>query len=377
MGLHTGEAQERDGNYFGTALNRAARLMALGAGGQILMSATTAGIVDVGCRSEGMCELRGLADRMEVFSVLGDGLPTAFAPLRTAAPLGNLPPHALDLVGRELLVTELTADLATSRLLTLVGPGGIGKTSVAVELARRVEWDFPGGVWLVEVAPLRDPDAVVAALGSAVGARADRGATLLEAVLGLLRPQRALVVVDNCEHLIAATAAVVQAIIAGSSATVVATSRAPLHLRGEVVRQVPPLAFGGDRSDAERLFVARARQVRDDFDFGDAVATPIAAICELVDGMPLAVELAAARCRSLSPADVLARLERDAGSVLRDDRRDRQANHETLDATIEWSYNLLSRPEQELFGACRYSQEASISPQWKPWARAECPERSK
>ncbi len=349
MGLHTGEAHEREGDYFGSALNRAARIMGLGAGDQILMSAVTAGIVDVDRRSEGLCELRGLAERMEIFTVLAEGLPAQFPTLRVAAALGNLPAFSVELVGRESLLDDLVEEIRDTRLLTLVGAGGIGKTSVALELGRRVEMDFPAGVWVVELAPLRDPEAVVAALGSAVGARAGGGESLLEATLGLWSSEPALVVVDNCEHLAEAAAGMVQALLAGSLASVLATSRAPLHLRDERVRHVPALGTDGGRSDAVTLFVERARQVRDDFELTDAAADAISQICGLVDGMPLALELAAARCRSMVPADLLLRLERDAGKVLRDARRDSEERQQTLQATVRWSYELLTVAEQELF----------------------------
>ena len=349
MGLHTGEAQERDGDYFGTALNRAARIMGLGSGEQVLMSAATAELVDVDRRSEGVCELRGLTGRTEVFTVLADGLRSDFAPLRVAAVPSNLPTVDAQLVGRASDLDALSERLESVRLLTLVGPGGIGKTSLAVGLARRVEDRFPAGVWWVELAPVRDPDAIVAVLGSAVGARAEGGGSLLDAVLAVLGSGPALVLLDNCEHLSEASSELARVLTMESSTTVVATSRIPLHLRDEHVWSVSPLGFGGDHSDAMRLFVERARQVRHDFAVDEASSEAVGRICALVDGMPLAVELAAARCRSMSPADVLDRLERDAGRVLRDARRDGQERQRTLTATIEWSYQLLSAEERELF----------------------------
>ena len=237
-------------------------------------------------------------------------------------------------------------------MLTLVGAGGIGKTSLAVQLARRVEDRFPGGVWWLELAPLRDPDAMVAVMASAIGARAELGVSLLEAVLASLEPGPSLVLVDNCEHLVDAASELARMLLSlSSSVTVVATSRVPLHLREEHVWAVAPLGYEGDGSDAVRLFMERARQVRHDFAADEVSIESAGRICALVDGMPLAVELAAARCRSMSPADVLDRLERDAGRVLRDVRRDGQERQRTLAATIEWSHQLLSAQEQQLFAA--------------------------
>ena len=258
IGVHTGEAQERDGDYFGTALNRAARIMGLGSGGQVLMSAATAELVDVDRQSEGVCELRGVADRTEVFTVLIDGLQSEFPALRAAATPSNLPTVGPRLVGREADLEELTQRMASARLLTLVGPGGIGKTSLAVELARRLTDRFPGGVWWVELAPVRDPDAVVAVLASAVGARSEGGGSLLDAVLEVLGAGPVLVLLDNCEHLADASSELAQLLLAVPSTSVIATSRVPLHLRDEHVWSVAPLGYEGHHSNAAWLFAERA-----------------------------------------------------------------------------------------------------------------------
>ena len=348
MGLHTGEAQERDGDYFGSVLNRAARIMGLAGGGQVLMSAATGELVDVERRSEGAVELRGLSGRTNVYTVVAEGLSCEFEPLRASLVPTNLPADRAPMVGREDDLRLLIERMASTRLVTLVGAGGIGKTTLALEAATRVEDQFPAGVWLVELAPVRDPAAVVVALASAVGARAG-GGTLLDAVLELLGSGSSLVVLDNCEHVSEAVLDLVPLLLSVPSITVLATSRSPLHLRDEQVWNLSPLDHEGVDSDAVHLFVERARQVRHDFSLSASSAKDVVEICALVDGIPLAVELAAARCRSMTPTDVLKALERDSGRVLRDVRRDGQERQRTLDATIEWSYELLSSPQRELF----------------------------
>jgi predicted ATPase/class 3 adenylate cyclase len=349
MGLCSGEAQERHGDYFGSVVNRAARIMGLGSGGQILMSALTRDLAGAEGRPEGLCEIRGLAERVEVFSVLADGLHDDFPPLRAARKLGNLPAESGTLVGRQTLLGELTEQIRAERLVTLVGPGGIGKTSLALAVAHRIDAGFPGGVWFVDLAPVRVPEAVVTTLGSVVGARGGGGDSLLSATLGVLSSEPALVVMDNCEHLVDAAAELVSRLIGETKATVMATSRSPLHLHDEIVRHVPPLRTAGPRSDAVDLFVKRARQVRDDLELDEATIEAVREIVELVDGMPLAVELAAARCRSMSAADVLTRLRRDADRVLRDVRRDGQERQRTLEATVSWSVDLLAADAREIF----------------------------
>jgi predicted ATPase len=270
--------------------------------------------------------------------------------LQTARGLGNLPAESGTLVGRATMLDELAAQIRAERLVTLVGPGGIGKTSLAVALAHRIEGDFPGGVWFVDLAPVRVPEAVVTTLGSVVGARSGDGDSMLSATLGVLSSEPALVVMDNCEHLVEAAAETVLQVISESKATVMATSRSPLHLHDEIVRHVPPLGTVGTRSDAVSLFVKRARQVRDDLELDEATIGAAREIVELLDGMPLAVELAAARCRSMSIHDVLTRLRRDAKRVLRDVRRDGQERQRTLEATVSWSVDLLEADAHVLFG---------------------------
>src|SRR5829696_8214355 len=225
-------------------------------------------------------------------------------------PSGTLPCRLSTFVGREVERVEVAARLGETRLLTLTGVGGCGKTSLALQLANQVRAGFPGGVFWVELAPLADPGEVAVALARSVGVRPLPGQSDLRAAVGFLAERRALVVVDNCEHLIERSAEVVEALLVGcGETTVLATSRAPLRLRGEAEWRVPSLGLPGrvDRdvkhaleSDAVRLFVDRARLVRASFVLDESTVGAVVEICRRLDGIPLAIELAAARLRLLS-----------------------------------------------------------------------------
>jgi predicted ATPase/class 3 adenylate cyclase len=349
MGLHTGEVEERGGGYFGSALNRAARLMAAGTGGQVLVSGSTAAVLSLGVDVElvdmGSHRFRGLTDPIRVFSLRSEGLACWDRPLATTA-VGNLPLSPTRWVGRTDELRERSSGLAEGHIvLTLTGSGGVGKSRMAVELARLAVSRFVDGAWLVELAPVGERAAVVSVVASTLSIRAEEGMTLAESIVDWLRERQLLLVIDNCEHVIDAVADLVSAINRRCpGVTVLATSREPLGIDGERVYRVPSLLI----EDAAELFRDRASARNQTITFSQAESSAITAICERLDGIPLAIELAAARSRSLSTTDLLARLD-DRFRLLRGNGRGGLERHQTLRATVAWSYRLLSDEERALF----------------------------
>jgi predicted ATPase/class 3 adenylate cyclase len=350
MGLHTGEAEERDGNYFGAPLNRAARLMAAAHGGQIVVSDLTAGLLGqlpgIGLIDLGTHRLRGLVEPTRVLGVKADGLDWVDAPLATLEGTGgNLPRPVTEWFGPMAVLNRRVAELGRRRLVTLTGPGGVGKTRLAIEMGGLVAGDFPDGVWMVELAPVADPDAVHAAVASTLGVLSQEGMTLLEAILDWLEDRRLLLIVDNCEHVLVAAGALVGSVVAAcDTVRVIATSREPLGVAGEQVVPVPPLGI----PDAVDLFCDRARLSDASLEFPEVERETVAAICEHLDGIPLAIELAAARARSLTPSDLL-QLLANRFKVLRGRGRGGVERHQTLRAAVDWSYQLLSDEQRMLF----------------------------
>ncbi len=350
MGLHSGEADERENGFFGTAVNRAARIMSVARGGQILASALTAGLVSgvsgVELQPVGSRYLRGVSEPVDMVAVRADDVALDVTPPAMDVAEGNLRRPVTEYVGDLAQLRRRVGGLSGRRLVTLTGSGGVGKTRTAIEIGWLSAEQFPGGVWLVELAPVGVGDAVGAAVAATLGVQVQPGSTMTESIVAWLRSRPTLLILDNCEHVLDHAAALVAAIEAGApEATVVATSREPLGLPGEVVRRVPSL---DPATDAVQLFAERAATASDGFVLDDTNRPVVSAICTRLDGIPLAIELAAARVRALSPAEILARLD-DRFRLLRSSGRGGHERHQTLLATVTWSVQLLSPEERCLF----------------------------
>ncbi len=346
IGMHAGEVTDHDGDLIGLPVHHAARIAASAHGGQIVASEPLRRIVaalpsDASWRDLGGQLVRDVG-RIGIFQLDHPDLQAEFPPLRGVhAAANNLPRlHASTFIEPPAVLAALGEALERSPIVTLTGTGGVGKTRLAVEQARRVAGRFPDGMWFVDLAPVTDPDAVPSALVSALPMVLS-GDSMTDAALSWIAEQRLLIIVDNCEHLVAAVAHLVDAIVEHCPQTnVLATSREPLGLSGEQVLRVESL---DPASTATELFVDRARAVDAGFRLsGDHDV--VHAICARLDGIPLAVELAAARMGSMSPAELLERLH-DRFRVLRGGRGGLD-RHQTLRATVSWSYALLSSEEQ-------------------------------
>src|SRR4051812_14939885 len=352
IGLHTGEAIERERSYFGIDVSRAARLASLAHGGQVIVSDTTEVLLRnrVSLRPLGEHRLRGLRGRMTVYQVIADGLRSDFPVLRSVDRFaGNLPQQLTSFVGREDLVTEVAELVRSNRLVTLSGVGGVGKTRLALEVGAELAGEFPEGVWLVELAALSEPSAVTAAIATALGITPQGDSALIDTVAEALTGRRLLLVLDNCEHVLAAAASAAGAILDRSgSMKVLATSRESLWMPGETYLAVSPLALeGGAGSDAVTLFVDRAHAVRPDFGLHDPDSTAaVIEICDVLDGLPLGIELAAARMAAMSAGEVRDRLA-ERFRLLRGEATGPQ-RQQTLRHAVAWSYDLLTEDEQDL-----------------------------
>src|SRR5262245_54122968 len=367
IALHTGVADLREGDYFGLALNRVARLLAAAHGGQVLLSEATAGLVrdalpeGATLRDLGEHRLRDLVRPEHVFQLLLPPLPADFPPLRTAATRpNNLPAQRTPLVGREREVADVHHHLVQPavRLVTLTGPGGIGKTRLGLQIAAESLEDFADGAFFVSLAAIAEPDLVAPTIAAAFGLREAGQRPAATLVAEHLRDKRLLLVLDNFEQLLPAADLVAGLLDTCAGVTALVTSRAVLHVYGEHAYPVPPLALPGTRArpaaadlvacEAVRLFVERAQAARPDFALTDANAAAVAELCRQLDGLPLAIELAATRLRLLSPSSLLARLEHRL-PLLTGGARDLPERQQTLRRTIAWSYDLLDAAEQRLF----------------------------
>jgi len=368
MALHTGAAEERDGDYFGPPLNRVARLLSAAHGGQVLLSLPTQELVrdqlptQTSLRDLGEHRLKDLFRPERVFQLLAPELPSEFPPLRTLeAYRNNLPLQPTPLVGREKEVSEV-CDLMrgeATRLLTLTGPGGIGKTRLALQAAADLLDDFPDGTFFVPLATLSEVELLLPAVAETLGVRETAEQPLDESLKDYLSERRMFLVLDNFEQVLEAAPAVTELLAGAPGLKVLATSRAPLGLYGEHVFPVPPLTLPDlerppplerlTQYEAVGLFVERAKAVKPDFKITNESAPAVAEICVRLDGLPLAIELAAARIKMLPPRAMLQRLTSRL-KLLTGGARDLPERQRTLRATIEWSHTLLDEGEQLLFG---------------------------
>jgi len=431
MAVHTGVSEERDGDYFGLALNRAARLLAAGHGGQILLSRASVEVVQdhlpgaVVLRDLGIHQLKDITRPEHIFQVVASDLPSDFPPLRCAAVQPhNLPVELTSFVGRTRELATIASMLADAHLLTLTGPGGTGKTRLARQAAAELLDDFQDGVFFVNLAPISAPELVAGAIAQTVGVRETAGRPLLDGLYDYLRDKHMLLLLDNFEQVSPAAPVIAELLAAAPRRKVLVTSRAVLHLYGEREFAVPPLglpphpptpsptpgrggagdaggltqyeagrggagdaggltqyeagregtgdAGGLTQYEAVRLFIERAQAVKADFVITNTNASAVAEICYRLDGLPLAIELAAARVKLLAPQALLERLERRL-PLLTGGPQNLPARQQTLRATLDWSYELLDADEQVLFarlavfvGGCTIEAAESICADREP-----------
>lgn len=366
MGLHTGEPAAHGQQYVGIDVHEAARIAASGHGGQVLISETTCSLVrddlpeGAGLRDLGRHRLKDLAAPVHIFQVVVPDLPDEFPALRSLeAWPNNLPVQLTSFVGREQDVVEIRRLLGTTHLLTLTGAGGSGKTRLGLQVAAEVLHDFSDGVWLVELAAVSDPPAILRAVAAVMGIRERHAQPLVDTLTSYLERKRVLLVMDNCEHLVEPCAHICAALLrACPDLRILATSRESLEVSGEVAYRVPTLAVPPsdfppslDRlSDypAARLFRERARAALPAFGLTRTGAAAVADICRRLDGIPLAIEFAAARVKALSVEQIAERLD-DRFRLLSGGIRTALPRHQTLRAVMDWSYDLLAEEERAVF----------------------------
>ncbi len=366
MALHTGEPTVGTDGYVGLDVHRAARIMSAGHGGQILLSQSTRDLVTtalpegVTLLDLGEHRLKDLTRPEHIFQVAIAGLPSNFPPLKTLDLVSNnLPIQLTSFIGREREIHEVKRALTETRLLTLTGPGGAGKTRLAIQAAADLIEQFRHGVWLVELAPLVEPAHVVQAIASTLDVREVSGRSLQEMLVDYLQPKTLLLVMDNCEHLVAASAQVANTLLRTCpKLRILTTSREALGVAGEVIFRVPPLSRPDPQRlqsleeltqfEAVRLFVERGVHSQPRFALSGANASAVAEICHQLDGIPLAIELAAARVKVLTVEQIALRLN-DRFRLLSKGTRTGLPHHQTLRAAMDWSYDLLSEDERTLF----------------------------
>ena len=355
IGVHTGEVQLRDeANYIGPAINRTARLRDLGHGGQTVLSgATEAMVIDrlpegVWLTDLGTHPLRDLPRPERVVQLCHPDLVNEFPPLRTTTTVAaaHLPVQLTSFVGRDAEIGEVRQLLANNRVVTLTGAGGVGKTRIGIQVAAQMAGEFSDGVRYVDLAPITDPKLVGVTAARAMGLPDQPGRSTMDSLLRFVRDRQMMVVLDNCEHLLDACAELVVALLSGAARlTLLATSREAIGVAGEVSWRVPSLPLDGE---AIELFGDRARHARPSFTVSDDNAPAVGEICRRLDGVPLAIELAAARVRALSLAEILESLH-DRFRLLTGGARTAVRRQQTLRASVDWSHALLTEPERVLF----------------------------
>ncbi|HLY25104.1 MAG TPA: adenylate/guanylate cyclase domain-containing protein [Aggregatilineales bacterium] len=364
MSLHTGDAELRAGDYFGPTLNRTARLMSIGHGGQVLLSRATAELVNgklyagLSLLDLGDHRLKDLVRSERVYQLTVPDLPGSFPPIRSLDSFpNNLPVQLTSFIGRERELSESIRLLENTHLLTLIGPGGTGKTRLSLQIAAEHLHSFADGAWLLELAPLSDPVQIVPTLAALFSLREVEGVPLIAILMAYLHDKHLLLVLDNCEHLVEVCARLADDLLrACPKLKIVASSREALGIAGESVLRVPSLSLPDEkystpsdllRCESAQLFVERARAAQSDFTVNERSVPAVALICQRLDGIPLALELAAARVAVFSPEQIATRLG-DRFMLLTGGSRTALPRQQTLRALIDWSYDLLSEPERAL-----------------------------
>ncbi len=386
MALHTGEADVRAGDYYGSEVNRCARLRALAYGGQVLLSQATYALVrdalpvGVEIRDLGEHRLKDLQRPEHIFQLVIANLPSDFPAVKSLDALpNNLPPQLTSFVGREPEMKAVKALLARARLLTLTGPGGTGKTRLALQVAADLVDQFPNGVWFVDLSSVTDPALVVQTINRTLGVRDIGDQPAVEALQDYLRDKELALILDNFEQVIEASPLVKDLLVNAPGVKFLVTSRTALRVAGEQEYEVPQFTLPDpahlppleqlSQYEAVRLFIERARLYKPDWQITNDNAPAVAELCYRLDGLPLAIELAAARVRLLPPARMLTQLSARL-NFLTSPARDLPARQQTLRGAIDWSYNLLSPEEQALFtrlsvfagGATLEASEAVCNP---------------
>ena len=366
MAIHTGAVEQTNGDYLGPPLNRVARLLSAGHGGQILVSESTRALVehelppDAGLRDHGLHRLKDLAQPEHIYQLIAPELSDAFPPLRSLDVFpNNLPRQLTSFVGREREMKEVKDLLSRTVLLTLTGPGGSGKTRLVLQVGADLIESFPDGVWLVELEALSDPARVPQAVAFALSVREEMSQrSLTDTLVDFLRPKSLLLILDNCEHVLSACASLAETLLRSCPhLRILATSQEGLRVSGELIYQVPSLSTPDPRRlppleqltqyEAVRLFVERAAFSQPRFSLTPANASSVVQVVHRLDGIPLAIELAAARTKVLSVDQIAARLD-DRFRLLTAGTRTAMPRHQTLQGVLDWSYELLSENERAL-----------------------------
>ncbi len=365
MALHSGTCGERGGDYFGPTVNRVARLLAIGHGGQVLLSRACAELLrgdtpQYALRDLGSHRLKDLSQPEYVYQLMAPELPDAFPELLSLDHLSNnLPAQLTSFVGREEVMGEIKALLAHNRLVTLVGTGGAGKTRCAIQVGAELLDGSGDGVWLAELAPISDASLVTSAIARALNVQASPNRPILDTLIGYLKRKRLLLILDNCEHVIDEARTVASAILRASpEVRILVTSREALNIAGERLYRMPSLAVPPTTQalspqdilgfGASLLFSDRALSVTDRFTLTDENVSHVAEICRRLDGIPLAIELAAARVKVLSPKHIAQMLD-ERFRLLTGGDRNALPRQQTMRALIDWSYDLLTDDERALF----------------------------